>query len=114
MRKMHSLRHEDSYIALKPSLLLKDLEVLVDERLNISWQCALADQKATCILGSNKGSVISRGRQEIVPLRSTFVRSHLQYCMQLWGHQHTKDVDPLRFRKGHRDNQRPETPSLQI
>lgn len=94
-------------------MALKDLETLVDERLNISWQCALADQKAKCILGSNKGGVISRGRQDTVLLHSTSVRSNLQYCMQLWGSQHTKDMDSSGFREGHKDDQRLEAPFLQ-
>lgn len=100
-------------IALKPTLLLKGLEVLVDERLNISWQCALADQKSKHILGSNKSSVISRGREETIPLHHTCVRSQLQYCVQLWGPLHTKDTDPSGFREGHKDDHRPGAPFLQ-
>lgn len=36
------------------------LEVLVDERLAISWQCVLTDQKENSILGCTERSMTSR------------------------------------------------------
>jgi len=67
----------------------------VDEKLNVSQQCALAAQKDNCTLGCIKRIVASRSREGILPLHSTLVRPHLEYCVQLWDPQHRKDMDVL-------------------
>jgi len=64
----------------------------VDEKPDMTWQCALAANLLLCCI---KHCVTSRSREVILLLCSTLVRPHLESCIQLWSPQHKKDVDLL-------------------
>ena len=85
---IHKYRMGDTW--LDSSICERDLDVLVDNKLNLSQQCNMAAKKANAMLGCIARSIESRAREVIIPLYSALARPHLEYCVQF-----KKDIDKL-------------------
>ncbi|KAJ7411143.1 hypothetical protein BTVI_50955 [Pitangus sulphuratus] len=97
----HGLRSD----LLESNSAEKDLGILVDDKLTVSWQCALAARRPSGILGCIRKSVASKLREVILPLYSALVSPCLEYSVQFWAPQYKKDKEllgkgPKRVHKG--------------
>lgn len=73
----------------------RDLCMLVDSRLLMSQQCALATKRAKGIQRYIKRSIASKSKEVVLLLYLDFMWPHCEYCMQFWVPQYKKDVKEI-------------------
>jgi len=73
----------------------KDLGVFVTSDLKPSTQCIKAADKAQSVLRMIKRNFPKIDKEEFIILYKTYVRPHLEYCVQAWSPAMVKDIKVL-------------------
>ena len=73
----------------------KDIGVLIQKNLKPSLQCAKAAKTANAVLGQISRAVSYRDKVTFLKLFRTYVRPHLEYCIQAWSPWTQGDIDVL-------------------
>ena len=73
----------------------KDLGVIVAKELKWARQCSAAATKATSVLRLINRNFKRIEKEEFLLLYKTFIRPHLEYCIQLWNPYLKKDINVL-------------------
>ena len=73
----------------------KDLGVIIADNLKPSLQCSKAAAKAMSVSGVIARHLRKLDRQDFLLLYKTYVRPHLEYCIQVWSPYLAKDIETL-------------------
>jgi len=80
---------------IEVSKMEKDLGVWVNNELKWSDQCGKAAGKAMSVLGVIKRTFIRLDIESFKILFNTYIRPHLEYCVQAWCPHYKKDINCL-------------------
>ena len=80
---------------LSESTLEKDLGVLISRDLKVADQCNKAAKKAMRVLGMVKRNFKSLNEESLKTIYCSYIRPHLEYCIQAWSPYYRKDIQTL-------------------
>src|SRR6218665_3233108 len=91
----YHLRSGMDIVNLTETEMEKDLGVWIDKDLKWSHQCRKAASKAMSVLGMIKRSFKHIDVESFKILYNTYIRPHLEYCVQVWNPYHKNDIECL-------------------
>ena len=101
-RKCKSLHtghgNEDAQNTMSDTVInttLKELGLTIIADMKVSQQCGIAVAKGNQILGLIRRNKVYKEKELIIPLYTTIVSPHLEYCIQAWRPYRKKDIDML-------------------
>jgi transcription termination factor NusB len=95
LRYDYEMNSNGARIQLNETKLEKDLGVLVSYDLKVAEQCNQAAKKAMRVLGMINRSFRNLDEELLKMLYCTYVRPHLEYCIQAWSPYLKKDISTL-------------------
>mgnify|MGYP003454614844 FL=1 len=90
--KTNELRNASGTHVLIETVEEKDLGILVKNDLKPSSQCSAAASKATSMMGLVKRHFKDLDSDSFLLLYKTYIRPHLEYCVQAWSPHLKKDI----------------------
>jgi len=85
----------DKTIELESTVEEKDLGVTTSRDLKSHEQCVQAAKKAQSVLGMIKRHLKVIDKEDFKLLYKTYIRPHLEYCVQAWSPHLKKDIECL-------------------
>lgn len=73
----------------------KDLGVCISNNFKVNKQCIQARNKANKMLGIINRNVSYKSREVVTKLYNSYVRPHLEYCVQAWKPYQVQDISML-------------------
>ena len=71
----------------------RDLGILITDDLKWSYQCNSAAAKSMSVLTMIKRTFSALNKEMFLILYSTYIRPHLEYCIQVWAPHFKKDIE---------------------
>ena len=91
----YTIEQEGKVSVLEEVSEIKDLGIVVSRDLKVARQCAGAAKKAMSVLGLIKRHFGQLDRSSFRILYNSYVRTHLEFCIQSWSPYLRKDIDCL-------------------